>query len=410
MGLLTAAKVKNAKHSHKSKKLTDGGGLYLLVTPKGSKYWRYDYRFAKKRKTLAIGVWPDIFVQDARERHQRARRLLALGTDPIDEKKKLKQAQIASSENTFKAIADEWFKRNMEHKSESYRVRTLRILEQDLYPSLAHLPISEIRAPELLKVLRKIEERTVDIAHRAKQTAGLIFRYAVACGKVDRDPTTDLSGALRTRRTKHHAAITTPAEVSELLKSIDSLNDYSMAKNALKISALIFQRPGEIRHMEWEEIDWHRGRWEIPSEKMKMRREHIVPLSHQSQKILTSIKASSRTNRFVFPSLHKRDQPISDNTIRRAIRSLGYSNEMMTPHGFRAMARTLLDEELSYRVDVIEHQLAHAVKDPTGRAYNRTKFIDERIKMMQDWADYLDELRSGKVKVQDNVMTFKKNI
>lgn len=407
MGNLTATKVKNVKTNVKSKKVFDGRGLYLLLTANGSKYWRYDYRFAGKRKTLALGVYPDITLQDARNKHQEARRLLALGKDPGQLKRELKQAHLHSAETSFGAVASEWFMRNMEDKSHSYRDRTLRILEQDLYPSLSNRPISEIKAPELLRVLRKIEERTVDIAHRAKQTSGLIFRYAVATGITDRDPTTDLSGALRARQTKHHSALTTPHEVGELLRSIDDLDNNSSAKTALQLSALLFQRPGEIRHMEWIEIDWQRDRWELPPGKMKMGREHIVPLSQQAIALLKSRKEYTGNRHFVFPSPHKRNQPISENTVRKALRSMGYTNEKMTPHGFRAMARTLLDEELNYRVDIIEHQLAHAVKDPTGRAYNRTKFIDQRTKMMQAWADYLDRLKGGKAEPEGKIISLR---
>ena len=282
----------------------------------------------------------------------------------------------------------------MADKSHSYRSRTLRILEKDLYPVLGHLPVNEIDPPLVLAALRKVEQRTIDIAHRAKQTAGQIFRYAVAAGKVRRDPTIDLAGALSPRSKRHHAAVTEPSDVARLMRSISSLPDSSLSKAALRLSALLFQRPGEIRHMEWNEINFLAREWRIPANKMKMRRDHVVPLSTAAFLILEQLRKTRRGNRFVFQSTLNKDKPMSDNTMRKALRVLGYSNEMMTPHGFRAMARTLLDEELEYRVDLIEHQLAHAVKDPTGRAYNRTKFLKQRARMMEDWASYLASLES----------------
>lgn len=392
MGNLTATGVKQAKPREKQYKMTDGDGMYLLVTPAGGKYWRYNYRYAGKRKTLALGVYPEISLADARSRHFSAREDLARGTDPSEVKRVEKVTRHLAAAESFEAVGREWFHRNMEGKSKSYHDRTLRILEKDLFPSLGRRPISEIKAPELLAVLRKIEARTVDIAHRAKQVSGLIFRYAVATGRAERDPGSDITGALKSRTKKHHASITDPKEVGRLLVAIDGFRGTQVVKTALQLSPLLFQRPGEIRSMEWSEINWEENRWEIPAEKMKMKQAHIVPLSTQALELLRGLEPITRRSKYVFPSARGASRPLSENGVRVALRTIGYSNDQITPHGFRAMARTLLDEVLGYRVDWIEHQLAHAVRDPNGRAYNRTAHLEGRAEMMQGWADYLDEL------------------
>jgi len=390
---LSATTVRQVKSAQKSQKLTDGGGLYLLVTTKSGKYWRYDYRFANKRKTLSIGTYPEVSLANARKFHQLAREQLAQDVDPSEVKKIKKLTLIQAAADSFEAIAQEWFEIKMIGKSESYRVRTRRILEKDLYPYIGTRPISEITPPELLAVLRRIESRTVDIAHRAKQTGSLVFRYAIATGRAERDPSQDLAGALKNRTKRHHAAITQPAEVKVLMAAIRSYSGSLIVKIALELSALLFQRPGEIRQMEWSEINWKESRWEIPAGKMKMRQPHIVPLSKQAIALLQEINKLTGRGRaavYVFPSARGRTRPLSDNAVRVALRTMGYANEQMTAHGFRAMARTMLDEVLGFRIDWIEHQLAHAVRDANGRAYNRTSHIEGRIKMMQDWADYLD--------------------
>ena len=394
MSKLTAATVKNAKPGPKPRKLTDGGGLYLLVDTKGSKFWRYDYRFAGKRKTFALGVFPEVSLKEARDAHYEAKKQIQKGIDPGQVRKVERQTRNLAAGDSFEAIGREWFNQVMDDKSESYRVRTGRILEKDLYPYLGNRPITEISAPELLATLRRIEGRgAVDIAHRARQTAGQVFRYAIITARAARDPTADLKGALKSKRTKHHAAITEPVETGRLLVAIDKFQGTAVVKAALRLSALLFQRPGEIRAMEWEEINWDAGRWELPAGKMKMGLPHIVPLSRQALEILRDLQRHTGRGRFVFPSARGASRHISENTVRVALRAMGYTNEQMTAHGFRAMARTLLDEVLGYRVDWIEHQLAHAVKDPNGRAYNRTSHLEGRTEMMQAWADYLDDLK-----------------
>ena len=395
MAKLSATGVKNALPAEKSYKLADGGGLYLLVTTAGGKYWRYDYRFAGARKTLALGAYPDTSLKNAREQHAGARQMLADTLDPSAQKKLQKLHADIDACNTFTAVADEWRAMHLLEKSDSYRLRSERILFNDLYPAIGFRPVKEISSVEVLAALRKIENRTVDIAHRARQLTGLIFRYAIATGRADRDPTVDLKGALKSRKVNHHAAITDPRGVGMLLRDMEGYEGRPVVKAALELSVLLFQRPGEIRQMKWEEINWSGNRWEIPAEKMKMARDHIVPLSRQAITALKRIEPITGRFPYVFPNERSRTRPMSDNGIRTALRTLGYSNEDMTPHGFRAMARTLLDEELRIRPDWIEQQLAHRVSDPLGRAYNRTAFIKERTNMMQVWADYLDDLRDG---------------
>jgi len=393
---LTAIQVKQAKPEDEPYKLSDGKGMYLRVMPGGAKYWRYKYRFAGKEKLLSLGVYPEVTLAEARTRLEQARRLKAEGKDPSAEKKTEKLTQRYEGQNTFEAVAKDWYETKISDKSESHKDRTWRILSNDLLPSLGTRPVAQISSQELLAVLRKVEARgAVDMAHRAKQTAGHVFRFAVATGRADRDPSADLKGALRPKTKKHYAAITDPSEVGKLLVAIDEFRGMPSVSFALRLSPYLFQRPGEIRSMEWDEINWEQERWEIPASKMKMREPHIVPLARQSIELLKAIFPLTGRGQFVFPGARGASRPISDNSVRVALRTIGYGNETMTPHGFRAMARTILDEVLKVRVDYIEHQLAHIQRDPNGRSYNRTKHVTERAEMMQSWADYLDELRDG---------------
>ena len=402
---LKAAEIKAAKPREKPYKLADGKGMFLLVNPNGSKYWRLKYRYGGKEKLLALGVYPERSLADAREDRDEARRKLAKGVDPGVTKRLKKLADKYEGENTFKAVADEWFENKMGEKSDSYRDRTMRLLKNDLYPSLGHRPVNQIDPPELLAALRKVESRgAVDMAHRAKQTAGQIFRYAISTVRADRDPSADLKGALKSRTKKHYPAITDPEEVGRLLIAIDAFQGTPVVKTALQLSPLLFQRPGEVRAMKWSEINWDTSQWELPPEKMKMRQPHIVPLSKQALTLVRFIEQhTAHRGEYVFPSHRGASRPLSDNGLRTALRTMGYDNDTMTPHGFRAMARTILDEVLKWRVDYIEHQLAHAVKDANGRAYNRTAHLAERRTMMQAWADYLDGLRAQSV--AGNVVT-----
>lgn len=391
---LTALAVKQAKPKEKDYKLSDGGGMYLLITKKGGKYWRLKYRFAGKEKVLALGVYPQVSLEKAREEREKAKKLLP-NTDPGSLKRENLAARTEAAENNFEMVAQEWFNNHMTNKSESHRTRTMRLLKNDLFPPLGKRPVSDISPPELLKVLRRVESRgAIDTAHRAHQTAGQVFRYAVATGRAERDPSADLRGALKVHVKKHLAAITEPKELGKLLLSIEAFSGTPVVKAALQLSPLLFVRPKELRHMEWGEINWDQALWQVPAEKMKMKEPHIVPLSKQALEILQEIHSLTGRGKYVLPSARGASRPLSENGVRTALRTMGYDNNTMTPHGFRATARTILDEVLCFRVDLIEHQLAHTVRDPNGRAYNRTKHLPQRTEMMQKWADYLDSLRA----------------
>lgn len=389
---LTVKQAKAATPTEKTYRLADGGGLYLEVTPTGGKYWRMKYRFAGKEKRLAIGVYPDVTLKAARVERDVAKLQLAQGVDPSANKRAKKLADKAAIANSFEPLAREWFAVKMKDRSKDHRARTLRAMERDLFPALGRRPVSEITPAELLQVLRKIEARgTIETAHRVKQTASAVFRYGVATSRCERDPSTDLKGALGTHKTKHLAAITNPAEAGRLMLAIEGYTGTPAVKAALQCSALWFCRPGEVRHLEWSQVNWDESRLEFAAEKTGL--DHIVPLSHQSLEILRELEPITGRSQYVFPSARGAARPLSENGVRTALRTLGYTNEQMTPHGFRAMARTLLDEVLGYPPHIIEQQLAHAVKDAMGRAYNRTQHLKQRQEMMQHWADYLDQLR-----------------
>jgi integrase len=391
---LTNQEAKNAKPKDKQYKLSDSKGLYLLITTKGQKYWRMAYRFGGKQKTLSLGVYPEISLAKARQEVDKAREQLRENTDPNETKRTQKLINSSAAENTFKAIGTEWFNKKKPEWSEGNTNRTWRILDQYLFPFIGHTPANQLTAPELLAALRRIESRgTIDTAHRAKQLAGQVFRYAIACGLAERDPSADLKEALATPKRGHLAAITTPKEAGSLMAAIDIYDGTIVVKAALKLSPLLFCRPGELRHMEWNEIDFEQKRIELPAEKMKMGEPLIIPLCKQAISILEELHPHTGKGKYVFPSARGRNRPLSENGVRVALRTMGYENGTMTAHGFRAMARTLLDEVLEYRVEWIEAQLAHSVKDANGRAYNRTSYIKQRTEMMQRWADYLDALK-----------------
>lgn len=396
---LTETFIKNSakfKGKFTGSKYTDSDGMYLLVTATG-KYWRMNYRFGGKRKTLAIGVHPAVTLLEARKRRERAREQLASSIDPSEFKKLDKQAKAELAANTFELAARAWLKKTETSRKEVTQKRIRTLLEKDIFPHVGHLAISNIGPRDLLnKALRKIEGRgSIDTAHRANQICGRIFRYAVAVGLAERDVTSDLRGALAEIPKSHFAAITEPKLVGELLRSINGYAGHPCTVAALKLAPLVFVRPGELRTAEWREIDFEMAEWRIPGAKMKMKNDHIVPLATQAIEILQSVRLITGHGRFVFPSIRTGERPMSGNTINAALRALGYNNDVHTAHGFRAMARTILDEVLAERVDFIEHQLAHTVKDPNGRAYNRTAHLEARKKMMQNWADYLDKIRVG---------------
>tara|TARA_Y100000593_G_scaffold93590_1_gene189051 strand:+ start:506 stop:1696 length:1191 start_codon:yes stop_codon:yes gene_type:complete len=390
---LTASQVKNAKPKEKPYKLSDGRGMFLHVHPNGRKYWRLKYRFMGKEKLLALGVYSSVSLSLARQLCDEAKVLLRENRDPSLVKQQKKDNLEAEKAATFGAVGMEWFEAKIIDKSESYKARTLRILEKDLFPQVGHLSTHDLSPQELLAALRTIERRTVDIAHRAKQTASQVLRYAIATGRAERDVAADLTGALKSRTVKHAATLLDAGEIGQLLRSIDSYTGTVVVKSALQLSPLLFVRPGELRHMEWEEVDFNAAKWEISASKMKMRQAHIVPLATQSIDVLQHLFPLTGRGRYVFPSARRGGRPLSDNGVRTALQTIGYTKEQITPHGFRAMARTLLDEQLKFRVDYIEHQLSHTVRDPLGRAYNRTKHLPEREEMMQVWANYLESLR-----------------
>ena len=391
--------IKNStKHSGKAAgdKYTDGGGMYLLVTAAG-KYWRMNYRFNEKRKTLALGVYPTVPLAEARKRREKAREQLSKGIDPNAAKREEKQVKADLAANTFELVARAWLKKTAVTRKEITQSRITTLLEHDVFPFIGGIPINTLGPRDVLnKALRKIEARgSIDTAHRAKQICGRIFRYGVAVGLAERDVTSDLRGALEEIPKSHFAAITEPKQAGELMRSIYGYTGHPSTVGALKLAPLVFVRPGELRKAEWAEIDLDGEEWRIPGAKMKMGVDHLVPLSTQALGILRSVHAITGHGRYVFPSLRSDERPMSENTLNAALRGMGYSKEIHTAHGFRAMARTVLDEVLGERVDYIEHQLAHTVKDPNGRAYNRTAHLPARKKMMQRWADYLDKLRTG---------------
>jgi len=392
---LSDTKVRNAKPQENEYRLFDGGGLFLLVTPSGGKYWHFKYRFDEKDKRISFGPYPEISLSEARTKREEARTQIAHGIDPAGVRKAMKQAGTAETE-TFEVIAREWYAKFSPAWSPSYTNAVMARLKQNLFPWMGTRPINEIKAIELLTALRRVEGRgALELAHKLRTIAGQVFRYAVATGRCERDCSGDLRGALPQPAEKHHAAITDPKEVAPLLRAIDGYQGGFVVKCALRLAPMFFVRPGELRQAEWAEIDLDERVWNIPAHKMKMRQAHMVPLCAQAVAILTDLKALTGRSKYVFPSERSFARPMSNNAVNAALRRMGFAKDEMTGHGFRAMARTILDEVLQVRPDFIEHQLAHAVRDPNGRAYNRTSHLAGRREMMQTWADYLDGLKAG---------------
>jgi integrase len=376
-------------------KYSDGQGMYLLVNAAG-KYWRWDYRFLGKRKTLALGVYPAVSLAKARVRRTEARELLADGVDPGAAKREGKSAIMAAAQHTFEAVAYTWLEKTKAERAATTQEKVKNWLRKDVFPHIGAQPISTIKPRDVLRAIQKMETRgAIESAHRVKQVCGQIFRFAVATDLAERDVTADLKGAIASVPKGHFAAITEPKEVAGLLRAIHGYSGHPYSTAALKLSPLVFVRPGELRGAEWAEIDLDGAEWRIPGIKMKMKNDHIVPLSTQAVDILRSVQPMTGHGKYVFPSIRTGERCMSENTVNAALRSLGFSKEVMTAHGFRAMARTILDEVLEERVDLIEHQLAHTVNDANGRAYNRTAHLPARRLMMQRWADYLDNLRLG---------------
>ncbi len=391
---LTDTAIRSAKPSDKAVKLSDEKGLFLLIHPNGSKYWRQKYRYNGKEKTLAHGVYPDVGLKDARERRDAARKLLADGIDPGENRKVQKSAKVERAANSFEVIAREWYSKNRVSWAVSHADKIIARLENDVFPWLGGKAIAEITAPDVLSVLRRIESRgTNDTAHRAKSNISQVMRYAIATGRAERDPCPDLRGALPPLRHDNFASITEPAKVAELLRAMDAFSGTFVVKSALLLAPLLFVRPGELRKALWADVDLDKAEWRYFVTKTKT--EHSVPLSSQAVAILKDLHALTGHAANVFPGRDPQ-KPMSEAAINAALRRMGYDTKTeITGHGFRAMARTILHEELHQKPEVIEHQLAHKVPDSLGTAYNRTKFLKERKAMMQLWADYLDKLKAG---------------
>lgn len=386
--MLTDMTAKNAKAQTKLYRLFDGQGLYLEINPNGGKYWRLKYRFAGKEKRLALGVYPEVSLGKAREKQDQARKLLANGIDPSQAKKEARLEQTANVENSFETVAREWHSNQRLSWTERHSDYVLRRLETDIFPALGTRPINEIVAPELLSALRKIELRgAIDITHRAKQTCGQIFRYAVAIGKCDRNIASDLTGALKTRKKTNHACLEAK-EIPEFLAKLELYEGDLQTKLALKLTLLTFVRTGEMRGAKWDEFDLSKKEWRIPAERMKMRNQHIVPLSDQAIEIITELKTSNGHREHLFPNRNMPLTFISENTLLYAIYRMGYHSRT-TVHGFRATASTILNEH-GFRADVIERQLAHAERNNVRASYNHAQYLPERREMMQWWANYLD--------------------
>ena len=402
--MLTEVKIRTFKPSEKSVRLSDERGLYLEVTPNGGRWWRLRYRFGGKEKLISLGTYPDTGLKTARERRDAARRLLEGGVDPSEARRAEKASTLQVGTNSFEAVAREWHATiHVAQVSAGHAARTLIRLEQDVFPWLGRLPIGEIKAPQLLQTTRRVEARgAIETAHRVLQACGQVFRYAIATGRADRDPTPDLRGALKPVLVQHMAAITDPQRVGELLRAIEGYKGMPITRAALQLAPLVFVRPGELRKAEWSEFDLDAAVWRIPAARMKRTKQeklsgaaHVVPLSRQALAVVRELQPLTGHGRFLFPSPRTGERPMSDNGVLSALRRMGFPSDEMTGHGFRAMARTLLAERLNVDEAVIEAQLAHAVRDALGRAYNRTEFLEQRRKMLQTWADYLDNLREG---------------
>jgi integrase len=391
---LTATAIEKAKVAERAVRLFDGGGLYLELSPTGGKWWRLKYRHGGKEKRLSLGVYPEVSLKAARTRRDDARKLLAEGIDPSENRKALKTARADRAANSLEVVAREWYAKYSQNWVDSHGGRILRRFERDIFPWIGGRPIAEITPPELLGVIRRIESRgAIETAHRALSNCGQVWRYAIATGRAERDLSADLRGALPPVKGEHFSAITEPKRAAELLRAIDGYQGTATVRYALRLAPLVFVRPGELRKAEWAHFDLDAAEWRYMVSKTET--EHIVPLSAQAVTLLRELHRLTGAGRYLFPGARSTQRPMSDNAILAALRRMGIGKEEMSGHGFRAMARTILDEVLKVRPDFIEHQLAHAVRDPNGRAYNRTAHLPERHKMMQQWADYLDKLKAG---------------
>jgi integrase len=392
---LTDTAIRNTKPGAKPVKMFDEKGLFLLLNPTGSRWWRFKYRFDDKEKLLSFGTYPEVSLKDARLKREEARRQVAAGIDPGEHRKAQKAARTGQAANSFEIVAREWFAKFSPNWVASHSDKIIRRLERDIFPWVGMKPIADVSAPDLLTCLRRVEGRgAVETAHRIVQNCGQVFRYAIATGRAVRDPAADLRGALPPVKEKHHASITEPKAIGELLRAIIGYQGSLITACALRLAPLVFVRPGELRKAEWSEFNFDTAEWRIPGERMKMREQHIVPLSRQATAVLRELQALTGQGQFVFPGARTNGRPMSENTVNAALRRLGYGSDDMTGHGFRSMASTLLNEQGWHR-DAIERQLAHAERNAVRAAYNYAEHLPERKRMMQAWADYLDGLAAS---------------
>jgi integrase len=405
---LTDTAIRAAQPGPKPIKLSDSGGLYLEVSPSGGKWWRLKYRFQGKEKRLSLGVYPAVplvgrkdkstgeWIAGARDKREEAKRLLGMGIDPGAQRKAAKATAAEASAQSLEAVAHEWLAKFSVKWTPSYRNKLQRSFELNVFPWLGTRPIGEISAVDVLQCLDRIQGRgALETAHRVRQTCAQLFRYAMATQRATRNPASELRGALPQVEPTHFAAITEPSQIGGLLRAVEGYQGQLVTRAALKLAALVFIRPGELRKAEWAEFDLVGAQWSVPAERMKRKEDHIVPLCAQAVAILRDLQPLTGRGRYVFPSVRSIKRPMSGNTVNGAFRRMGFGKDEMCGHGFRAMARTVMDQVLGIRPDIIEHQLAHKVKGPLGRAYNRTSFLPERRLMMQQWADYLDLLRAS---------------
>lgn len=395
--IMTDATARNAKPKAKKYRLAvgDGSGLYLEIHPNNAKYWRQKYYFAGKEKVASHGVYPEVTLKEARETAAGTRKLLSGGTDPVVARKVAKVVLVETTKCTVANLFDLWKEDNAPHVTEKHIYDTAKILENHVMPAIGKMPARMITPDHILAIVNAAKTKSgAFTANRIRQILGQVFRFGVTQRKVDADPTRDLVRSVRVPKRKGYKALTTPATLAPLLKAIEGYTGSPSLYYSLKLAPHLFVRPSELRTMEWSEINWKESRWELPAEKMKMRQPHIVPLSRQVLAMLEELKKISGGDRYVLPSPQgKKNRPVSNTSFRYALDTIGFMDQM-TGHGFRATARTILDEVLGYRPDWIEHQLAHSVKDPNGNAYNRTTHIDGRAKMMQHWSDFLDATRA----------------
>ncbi len=397
---LTDVTIRNLKPREKQYKVSDGKNLFLLIKSTGAKYWRYRFFFANKEKVLAIGVYPEVTLSQARERRDEAKKQLVEGNDPSFLKQTKQQAKKQSDQNSFEVIAREWHTKFLSKWTKDHAQLIIRRLEKDLFPWIGNRPISEVTSMELLRLMRRIEARGAkETAHRILQTCGQVFKYAIVTARAEIDPSAALKGALEPVQTQHYASITDPTQVGKLLRTIDDYQGFFVTKCALKLAPLVFVRPGELRKAEWSEINFDTAEWRIPATKMKMKSLHIVPLSRQALDVLRLLHPLTGDGKYLFPGVAKSARPMSENTINGALRRLGYTSNEITAHGFRAMASTLLNEQ-GWNRDAIERQLAHSERNNIRAAYNYAEYLPERRKMMQEWADYLEQLNIGTKIVQ----------